>query len=293
VQKNWKRIKIFFIDSIFNFVMSLSELIHDAYQFVLSFITNSNITTSFNTLLGALGLFFYGFLFAVIFCETGLVIFPFLPGDSLIFISCAFSAQPGSNLSFISLIVTFAFGAVLGDTANYMIGHFLGPKVFTQKSKFFKQKYLEDAQAFYEKHGNITIFIARFIPIIRTYAPFVAGIGKMKYSRFISYNVVGGIAWVCLFAVSGYFFGNIAWVQANLTYVVYAIIFVSFLPVIIKVAKNVINKLNANVTQSKQPTTESKEITKFQETSVEVNDEKQASNEELPIEEEPTENPDA
>ncbi|MBN1363425.1 MAG: DedA family protein [Syntrophaceae bacterium] len=175
------------------------------------------------------GVMAYVVMFLVIFCETGLVITPLLPGDSLLFALGAFAAQGYLNIEI--LLVSLCIAAVAGDTVNYSIGKFLGPKVFHyQDSRFFKREYLLRTHQFYEKHGGKTIIIARFVPIIRTFAPFVAGIGTMKYLRFITYNVVGGISWVCIFLLAGYFFGGIPAVKRNFTVVIIAIVIASVMP---------------------------------------------------------------
>jgi membrane-associated protein len=171
----------------------------------------------------------YAILFTIIFCETGLVVTPFLPGDSLLFAAGAFAAAGSLKLAWLLLLLAGA--AILGDTANYWIGHYVGPKVFhKEKTRFFKKQYLERTHAFYEKYGGQTIIIARFVPIIRTFAPFVAGIGRMTYLRFISFNVIGGLAWVALFVLAGYFFGNIPFVKKNFSLVIIAIILISLMP---------------------------------------------------------------
>jgi len=174
-------------------------------------------------------------LFLVIFVETGLVVTPFLPGDSLLFAAGAVSAT--TSLHPLMLWALLALAAVLGDTANYWIGHFVGPKVFTQESRWFKREYLDRTHAFYEKHGGKTIFLARFIPIIRTFAPFVAGIGRMRYGYFISYNVIGGIVWTGLFIGAGYFFGNLPIVKENFSLVILAIILISLVPAVVEYVK--------------------------------------------------------
>lgn len=175
------------------------------------------------------GIWSYVIMFMVIFCETGLVVTPLLPGDSLLFALGAFAAQGALNIEI--LLILLCVAAVLGDTVNYSIGKFLGPKVFHyQDGRFFKREYLLRTHQFYEKHGGKTIIIARFVPIIRTFAPFVAGIGTMKYLRFITYNIVGGVSWVCLFLLAGYFFGGIPVVKRNFTLVIMAIIIISVLP---------------------------------------------------------------
>ena len=178
---------------------------------------------------------FYAVLFAVIFAETGLVVMPFLPGDSLLFALGAVAAMPGSPLSLPLLLVLLVIAAVLGDAVNYGVGLRLGPKVFKyEQSWFFNKKHLLKAQSFYEKYGSKTIILARFVPIVRTFAPFVAGIGKMEYRRFAIFNVVGGVAWVLSCVMAGYFFGGIAWVKERFELVVLAIIFVSVLPMAVE-----------------------------------------------------------
>jgi membrane-associated protein len=175
------------------------------------------------------GIWAYVIMFLVVFCETGLVVTPVLPGDSLLFALGAFAAQ--GALSIEILLISLGIAAVAGDSVNYAVGNFLGPKVFHyQDGRFFKREYLLRTHRFYEKHGGKTIIIARFVPIIRTFAPFIAGIGTMKYLRFITYNIVGGISWVCLFLLAGYFFGGIPTVKKNFTLVIIAIIIISVMP---------------------------------------------------------------
>ncbi len=176
----------------------------------------------------------YLILFFVIFMETGFVVTPFLPGDSLIFAAAAFAARPGSPLNPVLLFVLLSLAAIAGDTANYWIGHYIGPKAFSGNVRFLKKEYLDRTHAFYERYGGKTIILARFIPIIRTFAPFVAGVGAMTYWRFITYNIIGGIAWVALFTFGGYFFGNLPMVEKNFTLVILAIIFISVLPAVIE-----------------------------------------------------------
>lgn len=176
------------------------------------------------------GVWSYLILFIVIFIETGLVVTPFLPGDSLLFAAGAFAAAGAFNP--ILLFILLAVAAVLGDTVNYWIGHSIGPKVFTGNVRFLKKEYLDKTQAFYEKYGGKTIFLARFIPIIRTFAPFVAGVGNMRYGYFISYNVIGGIVWTSLFIFAGYFFGNLPFVEKNFSLVIIAIVVISVLPAV-------------------------------------------------------------
>ncbi len=183
------------------------------------------------------GAWTYAILFLIIFVETGVVVLPFLPGDSLLFAAGSLAALPGSPLNVWAMIGLLILAAVLGDTLNYHIGDYLGPRVFRQNSRFLKREYLERTQAFYEKHGAKTIILARFIPIIRTFAPFVAGVGTMSYSKFLSYNVVGAVLWVVLLTLAGYFFGQIPVVQKNFSLVVLAIIFLSILPAIVEFFK--------------------------------------------------------
>ena len=179
----------------------------------------------------------YGILFFVIFMETGFVVTPFLPGDSLLFAAGALAASTGA-FDMVFLFVLMFIAAFAGDSVNYWIGHIVGPKAFTGTSKLFKKEYLERTQAFYEKHGGKTILLARFIPIIRTFAPFVAGIGKMRYGYFITYNIVGGFLWTGLFLFGGYFFGNLPFVSDNFSFVVIAIILISLIPAVVEVLRN-------------------------------------------------------
>ncbi|HLG32922.1 MAG TPA: DedA family protein [Ignavibacteriaceae bacterium] len=181
-----------------------------------------------NELIVQYGAVTYIILFMVIFAETGLVITPFLPGDSLLFAAGTFAAI--GSLDVTLLFVLLAMAAISGDTVNYWIGHYIGPKVFRKETKFIRKKYLERTHNFYEKHGGKTIIIARFVPIIRTFAPFVAGVGAMTYSKFILYNVVGGIVWVVVFVFGGYYFGNISAVKNNFSLVIIVIVLISVLP---------------------------------------------------------------
>ena len=202
-------------------------LIADFINFVL------HLDQSLGAIIQQFGPWTYVILFVIIFCETGLVVAPFFPGDSLIFVSGTFAASGLLNLEFLFIILSLA--AIIGDTVNYWIGHFVGPKIFTQeKSRFFKKEYLKRAHDFYEKHGGKTIIIARFIPVIRTFAPFVAGIGEMSYRRFIIYNIVGGVGWVAIFLLGGYYFGNLQIVKDNLSLTTVIIIIISFIPAILE-----------------------------------------------------------
>lgn len=180
-------------------------------------------------LIAKYGAWTYAILFGIVFCETGLVATPLLPGDSLLFAAGALAATGSLNVH--TAVIFLIFAAVLGDTVNYWIGHRVGPKVFhKEKARFFRKEYLDRTHQFYEKHGGKTIVIARFIPIIRTFAPFVAGIGRMRYGKFFLYNVVGGVAWVVSFVYGGYSFGNIPVVKRNFTLVILAIIIISIMP---------------------------------------------------------------
>lgn len=189
-------------------------------------------------LINTAGIWTFVLLFIVIFMETGFVITPFLPGDSLLFAAGSLAALNNSPLHIGVLYIVVAIAAVLGDSANYWIGKRIGPRVFTEKVPFLKKEYLDRTHNFYERHGRITIFLARFVPIIRTFAPFVAGIGKMSYGHFISYNIFGGLTWTALFVFGGYFFGNLEIVQKNFSFVIVAIVLISAVPAVIEVVKS-------------------------------------------------------
>ena len=179
----------------------------------------------------------YLILFLIIFAETGFVVTPFLPGDSLLFAAGAIIAKPESGLNIFLMAGLLIVAAILGDLVNYHIGKYIGPKAFSGRYKLLKREYLEKTEAFYNKYGGKTIIYARFVPIVRTFAPFVAGVGSMTYSRFASYNVIGAILWIVSFLFLGYFFGGIPVIKSNFTYVIFAIIIVSILPAFIEVIR--------------------------------------------------------
>jgi membrane-associated protein len=179
----------------------------------------------------------YLILFLIIFAETGLVVTPFLPGDSLLFAAGAIIAKPETMLNIAVMCGLLIIAAILGDMVNYHVGKYIGVKAFSGRYRFLKVEYLNTTQQFYNKHGGKTIIYARFIPIIRTFAPFVAGIGTMSYGRFATFNVVGGMAWVISFLFLGYFFGGLPVIKENFTYVIFGIIFVSILPPVIEVIR--------------------------------------------------------
>lgn len=188
-----------------------------------------------SALVASYGVWTYAILFLIIFCETGLVVTPFLPGDSLLFAVGALAALPESGLDVFWVFVLLSLAALCGDNVNYWIGYTVGPKVFRgEGSRLLNKKHLERTHKFYEKHGGKTVIIARFMPIIRTFAPFVAGIGRMAYARFLSYSIAGAVLWMASFLYAGYFFGNIPFVKKNFTLVVLAIIFISLLPGVIE-----------------------------------------------------------
>lgn len=179
----------------------------------------------------------YLILFVIIFAETGFVVTPFLPGDSLLFAAGAIIARPESGLNIILMMILLVIAAILGDLVNYHIGDYVGPKAFSGKYKLLKKEYLEKTQNFYIKHGGKTIIYARFVPIVRTFAPFIAGIGTMSYGRFASYNVIGAVAWVASFLLIGYYFGGLPIIKQNFTYVIFGIIVISLIPPLLEILK--------------------------------------------------------
>ncbi len=202
-------------------------------KYLIDFILHIDVHLS--ELIRDYGVQTYTILFAIVFIETGLVIMPFLPGDSLLFAAGAFTAKGDLNLWMLGAGLTIA--AIAGDSLNYAVGHYLGPRVFSRNYRWLNREHLRRTEAFYEKHGGKTIILARFIPIIRTFAPFVAGVGTMNYRRFLAYNVVGAVCWVWSFLLLGYAFGNHPAVKKNFTLVILAIIVISVIPVVIELIK--------------------------------------------------------
>lgn len=190
------------------------------------------------------GIWSYLILFVIVFCETGLVVTPFLPGDSLIFAAGAFAAIGAFDVSL--LILTFCAAAIIGDNVNYWIGHFIGPKIFHRENvRFLNRKHLDRTHEFYEKYGAMTVILARFTPIIRTFMPFVAGIGRMTYPRFLIFDVIGGIAWPSIFITLGYFFGNLPFVKKYFSVVILAIVLISVTPIMYEIVKMRLKKNGA------------------------------------------------
>jgi membrane-associated protein len=213
-----------------------------------------NLDKHLATVIQTFGIWTYLLFFLVIFLETGVVITPFLPGDSLLFAAGAITAAANDTLNIFILWFIVFIAAFLGDTTNYWIGRYIGPRSFSINSRLFKKEYLERTQAFYNKHGGKTILLARFIPIIRTFAPFVAGIGSMRYSYFITYNIVGGFIWTALFTFTGYFFGNIPFIRDNFSIVIIAIILISIMPPFVEYLRGR-KKDNPNTGDPAKPTT--------------------------------------
>ena len=199
-----------------------------------------HIDTHLVQLVSTYGVLTYAIIFGIIFIETGLVLTPFLPGDSLLFATGALAALGSFNVWLILPLMILA--AILGDTSNYWIGHFFGEKMIANPKIPIKKEHIEKTKAFFEKYGGKTIILARFVPIVRTFAPFVAGVGKMHYATFISYNIVGGIAWVSIFILAGYFFGNMESIKENFSIVVMAIILISVVPMVIEAVKHKLKK---------------------------------------------------
>src|SRR5712691_2114992 len=189
-----------------------------------------------NIVIQQYGVWIYCILFVVVFLETGVVVTPFLPGDSLLFTAGALAARGDLAVGWLFMLLLFA--AVLGDTVNYSMGHIVGPRAFHGQNRFFKREHLDRTHQFYERHGGKTIVLARFIPIMRTFAPFVAGIGRMSYGRFVIYNVLGGLLWTVLFVFGGYYFCNQPVVQRNFSLVILAIIVLSLMPLVIELVQN-------------------------------------------------------
>lgn len=214
------------------FMELVYQFIDIIYQLIDLFL---HLDKYLNTVINDYGTVTYLILFVVVFCETGLVVTPILPGDSLLFAAGAFAGMGSLDVSLLATLLLVA--AILGDALNYSVGRRLGPKVLSGKYRFLKKEYLEKTQAFFDRYGGKTIVIARFIPIVRTFAPFMAGVGKMRYGYFATYNVVGALAWVTLFVGGGFFFGNIPAVKRNFTLVILAIIVVSILPAVIEWGK--------------------------------------------------------
>ncbi len=200
-----------------------------------------------DTIIQQYGMWMYFMLFVVVFLETGIVVTPFLPGDSLLFAAGALCARGDLAVGWLFMLLCLA--AVLGDTVNYSIGHLVGPRAFHGQNRLFKREHLDRTHQFYERHGGKTIVLARFIPIIRTFAPFVAGIGRMSYGRFVTYNVLGGLLWTVLFVFGGYYFGNQPLVKRNFTFVILAIIVISLLPLVVEFVQNYRRKARAARTQ--------------------------------------------
>lgn len=213
------------------------EFLNEAWTFLIALLTETEHTLDY--LVNTYGLWVYAILFLIIFCETGLVVTPFLPGDSLLFLVGTIAHRANNDLNIWALLLILIVAAILGDALNYTIGRMFGEKLFSNpNSKVFKQSYLEKTNLFYEKHGGKTIILARFVPIVRTFAPFVAGMGKMTYKHFFSFNVIGGIAWISLFCLLGYFVGSFAIVQNNLKVIVVLIVIVSVLPGVFEIIRN-------------------------------------------------------
>ncbi|ELM3723551.1 DedA family protein [Edwardsiella piscicida] len=203
-------------------------------QWIVDFILHIDVHLA--QLVAQYGVWIYGILFLILFCETGLVVTPFLPGDSLLFVAGALASLPSNDLSVHLMVLLMVIAAIVGDALNYTIGRLFGERLFSNPhSRVFRRSYLDKTHAFYERHGGKTIILARFVPIVRTFAPFVAGMGHMSYRHFAAYNVIGALLWVLLFTYAGYLFGNVPVVQENLKLLIVAIIVVSILPGVIEI----------------------------------------------------------
>ena len=208
----------------------MSGALHGAINFIL------HIDRHLSELSAQYGAWIYAILFAIIFCETGLVITPFLPGDSLLFAAGSIAALGSMNIHAMVLLLIIA--AIIGDAVNFAVGKYLGERLFANPdSRIFRRSHLQRTESFYAKHGGKTIILARFVPIVRTFAPFVAGMGHMRYGRFFRFNIIGGIAWVALFSYAGFWFGQRQIVKENLTLILLAIIMISILPAIIEIIR--------------------------------------------------------
>lgn len=206
------------------------EFIHFVVDFIL------HIDVHLAELVAQYGIWIYAILFLILFCETGLVVTPFLPGDSLLFVAGALAALPGNDLNVHLMVALLVIAAIMGDAVNYTIGKLFGERLFSNpNSKIFRRSYLDKTHAFYARHGGKTIILARFVPIVRTFAPFVAGMGHMSYRHFALFNVAGALAWVLLFSYAGYLFGDLPVVQENLKLLILGIIVVSILPGVIEI----------------------------------------------------------
>ncbi|MCR4458210.1 MULTISPECIES: DedA family protein [Enterobacteriaceae] len=209
----------------------------DFIYFLIDFILHIDVHLA--ELVAEYGIWIYAILFLILFCETGLVVTPFLPGDSLLFVAGALSALPSNDLNVHMMVMLMIVAAILGDAVNYTIGRLFGDRLFSNpNSKIFRRSYLDKTHAFYDKHGGKTIVLARFVPIVRTFAPFVAGMGHMSYRHFAAYNVIGALLWVLLFTYAGYLFGDLPVVQENLKLMIVAIIVLSILPGVVEIIRH-------------------------------------------------------
>ena len=209
----------------------------DFIYFLIDFILHINVHLA--ELVAEYGIWIYAILFLILFCETGLVVTPFLPGDSLLFVAGALSALPSNDLNVHVMVMLMIVAAILGDAVNYTIGRLFGDRLFSNpNSRIFRRSYLDKTHAFYDRHGGKTIILARFVPIVRTFAPFVAGMGHMSYRHFAAYNVIGALLWVLLFTYAGYLFGDLPVVQENLKLMIVAIIVLSILPGVVEIIRH-------------------------------------------------------